>query len=165
MTLMKKELLKNVSLKVKQSEYFLKHMKIAESSGNVEEFYYVYSAFLSSSRTALQYIEKHRKNFYKNKIKYVTLKELFQKERNFDIHETPSQTQNLGESIVCVEIEVSDKHEIDAKYPTNKNDIAVQNLFKVYFKNTKNFDDTNRIVSLAEKYLVEIVDLKNRINN
>lgn len=164
MKLSKKILLENVTKKINQSNYFLEQMKLKEQEGDVEGFYYVYSAFLSSSRSALLYFETHRKNFYKRRIKTITLIDKFRKERNLDVHENPIESLNVGESIVFLEIEVPGEN------PTSINNLKdnntdVTNKYEFYFKNETNLNDNNRIVVLAENYLNQIIQLKGKLNN
>lgn len=164
MKLSKTKLLENVALKIKQSNYFLVQMEEKEKIGDVDGFYYVYSAFLSSSRSALQYLETHRKNFYKKQIKNVTLKEKFRIERNIDIHQEPSKSLNLGMSCKAVSIEVTNGVESTIEEPQSDFLIA-EHVYQFYFKNETNQIDGNRIVEMAKKYLSQIIQMKEKLNN
>lgn len=140
-------------------------MKLKEHEGDVEGFYYVYSAFLSSSRSALLYFEKHRNNFYKSKIKMITLKEKFRKERNVDIHEGPSESLNIGESIIYIELEVSGENSTNGNNLNYNNNTDTTNKYKFYFINERNIIESNRIVILAEQYLNQIIQMMGKLNN
>jgi len=157
----------NISKKISQSYYFLEQMKQLEREGDGKDFYYVYSAFLSSSRSALLFIEKHRRNFYKRNIKDVTLKTKFQNERNIDIHEEPISITNRGESFMIGTLTVvrEDEPKENLSIQTNERNQGFPriNEYKIYFADEHHFIDENRIVVLAEKYLNEIVDLQAKL--
>lgn len=155
-----------MSKKINQSNYFLSQMEEKEIEGDKEGFYYVYSAFLSSSRSVLQYIETHRKNFYKRNIKNVTLKEKFRVERNIDIHVEPSESLNVGTSYITVSIEVVNPEKpaiASSSTPSGQN--ITGNVYQFYFKNESDLINNNRIVEMAKVYMSQIEQLKDKINS
>lgn len=108
--------------KIKEAEYF--YYKMVESKENNEIFRFNLSAFLSSSRSALQYtleearIKKGGQGWYDSQVSKNRAVSFLKDKRDVNIHETPvstkkdislklSETIHIGESVTMV---VQDKN-------------------------------------------------------
>lgn len=159
------ELKYHVNKKLKEAEYFLKQMKLLEKNGNVEEFQYMLSAFLSSSRSVLQYLCKYRKDWYENNIDRVNLKTFFKHKRDVNIHEKTIDTVNQGSSSIYCSIDVvtADDNNENIDFLEFDNEIrdVVQQDYKFYFSDT---DESKTVVELSTKYLEQIKNILNNLN-
>ena len=153
--------------KIKEAQYFLDKMK--ESANNIEVFEYNLSAFLSASRSILQYSYEEVKNTYKQNwydgfvgsssfIKY------FKDKRDTNIHFIPIKTLQrhefskvLGLSLTAT-IRTINKDENEAESISNENSSVDSN--KSEYKMTMRFKDWNGeedILELCKKYFDELL--------
>lgn len=139
-----------------ESKYFLDKMNSYEEVGKVDEFQFMLSAFLSSSRSVLQYLHKYRKRWYLKHIGDVKFKQFFKDKRDENIHNHPVSTTHTGSADALSTIVVNRKDSnSEADYLEFDVEIrdVVEHDYKFYFSDT---DHSQTINVLSAIYLGQI---------
>ena len=152
----------HINSKIREASYFLKQM--GACSENHEEFRFNLSAFLTSSRTASQYVleaarKKQKESWYENYVRNTKFMKYFKEKRNFNIHEKNiplSRDVELALSIIGTKVFV-DKGE-KKYFSPGKEFMEVKRNEKVSNFEFTDYPGKEDVLTLSTKYLKELKD-------
>ncbi|MGB2961616.1 MAG: hypothetical protein WBC52_04285 [Candidatus Omnitrophota bacterium] len=146
--------------KIREASYFLKQMEAC--SEKPEEFRFNLSAFLTSSRSAAQYLleeakRRGKEGWYENYVSNSQYMGYFRDKRNFNIHEQNvpiTRDVNLSISIIGTKLVVDKK---EKKYfSPSKESAEVKPDKKVSNFEFTDYPGKEDILTLSTKYLEEL---------
>ena len=115
----------DVAKKILEAKFFLEKMDNVCNRFDVPDFHYYTSAFLSSARSALQYLFKRldgndNKSWYDQQVQQSKIIKFLKEERNSNIHHKPVSPKKIIHVTVMDSIGVGDCFYIEQRDATGK---------------------------------------------
>lgn len=167
----KVEVKMNEMNKIEEAEHFLKQMEIVQEAQDVKEFRHNLSAFLTATRSVLQYAMKQAKSvkdgqrWYENSMTNSPVFSFFKEKRDTNIHEKPVTPKRNTHVIIDTFIQasphiaimnkslkVTKKHDLSEKKTVSKTSNISVNIRYIF----PDWSGTDDVLLLCQKYINEL---------